>query len=354
MSHDTVKLGHLSARLWQGRDGRWKWHSHEAGRRVLRSAKDLHKARQRAKEGLAALRAAKEELTSIGASDLSEFLEWKATRSSAHSVLDAVAKYLAHLAQRKVMDTRMIKADLERFAAAFPGRITDVTVDGLNGYLAGLGVGARRHNNIRATIVALFRWARLRDMLPDGTTVAEKTHPLPLSKAPVVIYTPAEFHQMLQLVPKKWRLGIAIGGLAGLRTEEIAGLRWEDIKLGRKLIEVRAEICKTGRRRLVPIVPALAKVIRSSEACPGNMVVPRERLDNAIKHIRRLGGVWKKNALRHSFGSYRCAMVKSAGQVALEMGNSEAVVRAHYLEIQDQKAAKKWFDSGSIFLKKPV
>jgi hypothetical protein len=32
------------------------------------------------------------------------------------------------------------------------------------------------------------------------------------------------------------------------------------------------------------------------------------------------------------------------------MGNSEAMVRKHYLEIQDAKAARDWFDVGSIRL----
>jgi len=40
----------------------------------------------------------------------------------------------------------------------------------------------------------------------------------------------------------------------------------------------------------------------------------------------------KRNALRHSFGSYRMEMVKNAGQVALEMGqlcrdSDEALLR---------------------------
>jgi hypothetical protein len=35
------------------------------------------------------------------------------------------------------------------------------------------------------------------------------------------------------------------------------------------------------------------------------------------------------------------------------MGNSEAMVRKHYLEIVDSRAARDWFDSGSISLTKP-
>jgi hypothetical protein len=63
---------------------------------------------------------------------------------------------------------------------------------------------------------------------------------------------------------------------------------------------------------------------------------------------------WIRNGLRHSFGSYRCAMVKSAGQVALEMGNSESVVRRNYLEVQEESAAIDWFNTGSISAKKPA
>ena len=49
------------------------------------------------------------------------------------------------------------------------------------------------------------------------------------------------------------------------------------------------------------------------------------------------------NALRHSFGSYRMEQTKNAGQVALEMGNSAAIVMAHYFEIVDEKAAREYW-----------
>jgi hypothetical protein len=53
---------------------------------------------------------------------------------------------------------------------------------------------------------------------------------------------------------------------------------------------------------------------------------------------------WKRNALRHSFGSYRMEAVKNAGQVALEMGNSAAVVMKHYFDIVEARAAKEYWD----------
>ena len=352
MNSDTVKAGNLTARLWLASDGRWKWHAYEGGKRALYSAKSIHKARQRAKEQLLAMRDGKTALADLSPSELSEFVAWRAARVESPLVADAVTKYLAHLASRRVQETRIIKSDLDKFAEANRRKMSEVTVDHCAAYLGALGVGPRRYNNVRSSLVSFFRWARTTGLVPDGMTAPERTHTKVLDNKPVAIYTPQQFRDLLAIAPKEWRLGLAIGGLAGLRTEEISGLRWEDIKLGRKLIEVRAEICKTGKRRLVPIVPALAAIIRKSEPCAYKMVTPRERPDNVAKRIRRAGGLWVKNGLRHSFGSYRTAAVKSVGQVALEMGNSEAMVRKHYLEIVDAKAARDWFDSGSIRLPK--
>jgi len=336
----------MSARLWLGSDGRWKWHAHKGGRRTLCTARDLDRARDKARAQLKALRAGKSELAEVTPALLSEFAQWRATRLESPKVAEAVTRYLAHLKDRKVQETRIVASDLAKFAKAHRCRMSEVTSDQIRNYLDRLPVGPRRHNNIRTALVSFFSWSRKSGLIPDGMTAPERTHSKTLDTKPVATYSPKEFRALLAAAPSEWRLALAIGGLAGLRTEEIQGLRWEDIKLGRKHIEVRPEICKTKRRRLVPILPALATWIRKSEPQPGGMVAPQDRIDNLAKRLRRKGAVWIKNGLRHSFGSYRCAAVKSASQVALEMGNSEAIVRKHYLEFQERKAATEWFKTG--------
>lgn len=343
---ETVKVGNFSVHLWLASDGRWKWHAHKAGRRILCTAKSLDRARTKARDQLKAMRAGRADLAEISPALLSEFQQWRATRMDSPKVAEAVTRYLAHLADRKVQETRIVASDLAKFAKAHPVRMSEVTPDQIREYLDGLPVGPRRHNNVRSALVGLFSWARKAALIPDGMTAPERTHTKALDTKPVAVYSPKEFRALLAAAPPSWRLALAIGGLGGLRTEEIQGLRWEDIKLGRKHIEVRPEICKTKRRRLVPILPALASWIRNSEPQPGGMVAPQDRIDNLAKRLRRRGVVWVKNGLRHSFGSYRCAAVKSASQVALEMGNSEAVVRKNYLEMQERKAATEWFKTG--------
>jgi hypothetical protein len=47
--------------------------------------------------------------------------------------------------------------------------------------------------------------------------------------------------------------------------------------------------------------------------------------------------------LRHSYISYRIAEVKSAEQVALEAGNSPAIIFKHYRELATEGEAREWF-----------
>ena len=52
---------------------------------------------------------------------------------------------------------------------------------------------------------------------------------------------------------------------------------------------------------------------------------------------------WEQNALRHSFISYRMAIVKDANQVAQEAGNSPDIIFRNYLELVTQTQARNWF-----------
>jgi integrase len=347
MKHEVVRVGGFSARLWQSPgDGRWRWHTRRGGKRVMCAAKALDKAKARAKAQLVALRDGRSALGEMSDKLVAEFLAWKSERASSPPVAEAARKYVAHLTERKVQ-TRIIESDLAKFAAAFPGPIADVTAQGVADYLGKLGVGPRRYNNVRSTLVTFCGWCRKAGFLPDAMTAPERTHALTCAKKRPGIYTPAEFRALLAAVDPAWRVPLAMCGLAGLRTSEAERLLWGQIRLGKRVIEVLPENAKTGRRRLVPIHPALMTWLRRVELRPEDHICPQGvRIDNLAKRVKRKGVKWVKNGLRHSYGSYRCAVVKSAGQVSLEMGNSEYVVRSHYLDYVERKDATKWFQCG--------
>lgn len=338
-------MGSFGVHLWLASDGRWKWHHRRQGKRVLCTAVSLDKARTKAKAQLKAMRDGKAELDSLNSSVLADFLRWREQQIASPKLSDAVGEYLEFLHKRGVRETRIIDVDLTNFAAVHRRAIADITPAMLTAYLDSLGVGARRWNNVRASISGLFRWARTMGKLPDAITAPEKVHPRRVEDKPVGIYTPKQFAKLLACTDDDFRLAVAVGGLAGLRSEEIYQLRWEDLKLNRNLIEVRAATVKTGKRRLVPILPPLAAWIAASKPQEGNMVAPRLSFSVLQKRLKREHGIkWVHNGLRHSYGTYRCAVLKDIAAVSYEMGNSPAMVKKHYLEMQDEKAGKAWFD----------
>jgi hypothetical protein len=56
------------------------------------------------------------------------------------------------------------------------------------------------------------------------------------------------------------------------------------------------------------------------------------------------GFVWQENGLRHSFISYRLAVLHDTARVALEAGNSPEVIFGHYRELVTPEAALAWFN----------
>jgi hypothetical protein len=53
---------------------------------------------------------------------------------------------------------------------------------------------------------------------------------------------------------------------------------------------------------------------------------------------------WAKNGLRHSFISYRLAILYDTARVALEAGNSPEVIFESYRELVMPEAATAWFE----------
>ncbi len=62
----------------------------------------------------------------------------------------------------------------------------------------------------------------------------------------------------------------------------------------------------------------------------------------------------KRNALRHSYISYRLAKIKDTPRVALECGNSPTMIFKHYRELVLPSEATKWFSIRPVSSPKPL
>jgi hypothetical protein len=93
---------------------------------------------------------------------------------------------------------------------------------------------------------------------------------------------------------------------------------------------------------VVPITDNLAAWLEPLKR-KGKVVPAKQHHRDVAALTDALGIAWPRNVLRHSFISYRIAVVKSADQVALEAGNSPGIIFKHYRELTTEEQADKWF-----------
>ena len=208
-----------------------------------------------------------------------------------------------------------------------------------------LRVGLVSKENRRRTLVVLFNFAQAQGWLrKNEETAADALGTYKIMQREVEIYTPAEIRLLLSTAEPDFLPYIALICFGGVRREELhKGLSWAAINFDRGTITVPAAIAKTGRKRKIVMAENLREWLSPYRVKSGPIfnIDPRKRI---AKVVKASGVKWKRNALRHSFGSYRMEQTKNEGQVALEMGNSPKVVKDHYFEIVDEQAARDYWN----------
>jgi hypothetical protein len=68
-----------------------------------------------------------------------------------------------------------------------------------------------------------------------------------------------------------------------------------------------------------------------------------ERLHKQSDEVTERMVKWPHNVVRHSYASYRFAVLRDLAKLAAEMGNSTAMQLNHYQNAQPLSAAKEWF-----------
>ena len=236
---------------------------------------------------------------------------------------------------------------LDRFSKAFSGLLSTIQSNEIDDWLRSLNVAPRSRNNFLGVLITLFRFAQSRGYLHK----TEKTEVELISKTrqregDIEIFSPEEMERMLNSAIPSSLPALLLGGFAGLRPAEILRLEWEDIDWDGGHIEIKATKAKTAQRRLIPIQPCLTGWLNPLAKATGQ-VVPFSSAQTLARSMmvagKNCGVAWKKNALRHSYASYRLAQIQDAAKVSLEMGNSPQIIFRHYREVVKPTSAEKWF-----------
>jgi integrase len=352
-----MKIGHVQIEVQQYADGRWGFDDHSLGERKRVRCQTKQKAEGRATDLAVFLANGRSDLLQIDSSELTEFRRWKAACNASPSIGDAVSEFITLKKQKSSRHGQSLERDLRLFESFVGGSQAIGLIKALDiqRFLNSRDCGERRKFNLRAGIIALFRWARRMSYLDcERTTEAEKVEPIEKVPGKPNVLAPDQLRVMLDNVIEVYLPWLCIGAFAGIRTEEIAPdrkskkspLMWEDFDWKHRIIVVRAETAKNKEEREVPILPNLAAWLAPYRNAKGPVMgtdCPRQPNDRETARLGRLIGGWKHNCLRDSYCSYRTRMTQNVPQVSFEMGNSIAMVKRSYHRRQPVQAAREWF-----------
>lgn len=292
-----------------------------------------------------------------------------------HSLSDAVEFYVAtHLDIDSILVPDVVKElvkqkrksevspvylkDLEgrlgKFSETFSCPIKNVRRPDIENFLDSLNMSGRTRFNYSRLIFTLFNFAKSRGYYPKNMDPFEGIDCKHRDLSEIEVFSPEELSEILNMAKPEVIPFITIAAFAGLRHAELSRLEWNEINLEEDFIEIKKSKAKTRSRRLVPIQPNLHNWLILHQRKYGK-VAAYANMTKQLLHVAKLvdtarktgdpssGFAWKHNALRHSFISYRLALIKDENRVALESGNSPQMIFQNYRQLVTDKAADQWF-----------
>jgi integrase len=273
------------------------------------------------------------------------------------NVSDGVKAFLADkrhqgVASRTISD---LSSRLSAFAHVFgSSSIATVDQEDLTTYIRSKGK-AQTQQNHRRIIAGFFNYARSRGWCEQNPAGSNRVRLTKVKRGPIGILTPGEAASMLAQAAPEIVSIMALALFAGIRREEIRRLGWRNIRMPTRnkagLIQIPAEVSKTGYPRKILMAPNLSKWLLPYRKTSGP-IHPQARGHGEWKvrkwfsDARGAAGIeeWPDNAFRHSFGTYRMEQTHDIGLVSEEMGNSPQMVKAHYQDafVEPEDAEAYW------------
>ena len=256
---------------------------------------------------------------------------------------------------KSVARMHQLECYLNPFAGDMNCEVGELTPGLLARYLTAMTASDRTKKNCRDVLGYFGRWMVLHGYLARGTDLVEGVQRYSMKPGEILIFTPAEIALLIGKADSRLLPYLVIGAFAGLRGAEIQRLTWDRIDLADGFIEVTAESAKTDVRRMVPITPNLKSWLATCKKKDGPVCGFKNVVNQLMKLVAKVNKAmpkgtpdedrlaWKKNALRHSYISYRVAQCADVARVADESGNSPAIIRSNYLRRVKPDQAREWF-----------
>lgn len=278
---------------------------------------------------------------------------------------DAMKRYLDDKERDGIRERtrKAIESVIKQFITASDNPwVHKVTSTSVEQFLRGLRAkdGAKKAtrktwNNYRNDLNGFFSWCAT----PDKATNRPYTFENPVSEVrkftarqvregqkDTIETTSVEDTMRLFSALMRWRKGIMVRHyaylyFAGIRPSELAQLADRESKLVNHktgIVTIPANISKTLHERQISISVNLAAWLQATKGQP---IMPKN-FDRLAKMVRKHFKL-AHDEPRHSFISYHVAAHRSIGDASLQAGNSESIVRKHYLNTHPKEEGDQYW-----------
>jgi integrase len=271
------------------------------------------------------------------------------------SVTDAVTDYVAartHEYEQKHicrLQLRRIKSEINRLKEHFPKKtVAELAFQTVVAFLEIGRPGMKTYNNRRGILSTYFKYCFQRGWINENPILRVPYYRIRKYRGMAQTLTAAQSQELMEYFETfeggRWIPYFALCLFAGIRPcaleGEIAKLQPCAINLESGMISITAEVSKVREPRKVVIQPNLAAWLRAYplDKYPLNVGNFYQRRDKFKKRFSL-----SHDVLRHTFISMFVGKFRSIGEAAIQAGNSEAIVRKHYLDMKTSAEAEQFF-----------
>jgi integrase len=268
---------------------------------------------------------------------------------------DAVTEYVAakehELEQDHISPPQMerIRMDLKRLNTHFP-RVTVavITVAKVVEFLETGKPGMKTYNNRRGIVSTFFKFSFQRGWIAENPIPKVPHFRIRRRRGMAVTFTIVQAQALMDHFEAfeggRWVPYFALCLFAGIRPGvphgEITKLKADAVNLEAGMIFVSADVSKVREPRRVTIQPNLAAWLRA---------YPLDKFPLVAGDFQKRRGKFAKefglthDVLRHTFISMFVAKFRSIGEASIQAGNSESIIRKHYLDLKTTAEADAFF-----------
>jgi integrase len=254
-------------------------------------------------------------------------------------------------AKKVISDSMLttIKRGMNALKKAFPkAAVADLTAAKLTENFQRGNPGLKTFNNRRGIVSTFLKYAENQEWLATNPIKKIPQHRIARRRGSAKTLTATQAQALMtyvedyeggKLVPY-FALCLFAGIRPCLRTGEILRLRPEHVKLDTCVIRIEPDVSKVNELRSVAVQPNLAVWLKAYPLNEFPIILPNMQKLRARIAVRF--GL-SHDVMRHTFISMHVAKFRSLGEAALQAGNSESIIKKHYLDLKSTGEAGEFF-----------